>query len=132
MYQKGDYINYSGQGICQVTDIRSMDFRTGAGARNYYILSPIDQEGTVFYLPEEGSDTRSRKLLTREEIDGILAGIRNAQMPWIGSSAESTFRRSSPAGTPESWCSLPPACTASRWKRRCPWPTGRPCTGWRA
>ena len=83
MYQKGDYINYSGHGICQVTDIRSMDFRTGAGARNYYILSPVNQEGTVFYLPEEGSDTRSRRLLTREEIDGILAGIRNARMPWI-------------------------------------------------
>lgn len=83
MYQKGDYINYSGQGICQVTDIRSMDFRTGAGARNYYILSPVNQEGTVFYLPEEGSDTRSRRLLTREEIDGILSGICDAQMPWI-------------------------------------------------
>lgn len=83
MYQKGDYINYSGHGICRVTDIRSMDFRTGAGARNYYILSPVNQEGTVFYLPEEGSDTRSRRLLTRGEIDGILTGIRNAQMPWI-------------------------------------------------
>lgn len=83
MYQKGDYINYSGHGICQVKDIRSMDFRTGAGARNYYILSPVNQEGTVFYLPEEGADARSRRLLTREEIEGILSGICDAQMPWI-------------------------------------------------
>ena len=83
MYQKGDYINYGGHGICQIDDIRAMDFKTGAGKRDYYILHPVCQDGTVFYLPADGSAGRSRRLLTREEIDGILSGLRDAQMPWI-------------------------------------------------
>ena len=34
MYQKGEYINYAAHGICQIEDIRMMDFRTGSGQRN--------------------------------------------------------------------------------------------------
>lgn len=90
MYQKGDYINYGGHGICQIEDIRAMDFKTGSGKRDYYILHPICQDGTVFYLPADSSDTRSRRLLTREEIDGILTGIRDSQMSWIADRKQRT------------------------------------------
>ena len=92
MYQKGDYINYGGHGICQIDDIRAMDFKTGAGKRDYYILHPVCQDGTVFYLPADGSAARSRRLLTREEIDGILSGLRDTQMPWITDRKQRTER----------------------------------------
>ena len=117
MYQKGDYINYGGHGICQIEDIRAMDFKTGSGKRDYYILHPIRQDGTVFYLPADSSDTRSRRLLTREEIDGILTG-----------SVPLSSSRSSPAGISVSWCCWQDACIFSSGSAPCPPPNGRPCT----
>lgn len=85
MYQKGDYVNYSAYGICEIEDIRVMDFQTKAGAQNYYVLKPISQEGAVIYLPVDHPKTRERirPILSPEEIDEILRSVKDQQMLWI-------------------------------------------------
>lgn len=83
MYQLGAYVNYGGHGICQITELRAMNFGNGEG--NYYVLSPINQSGAVFYLPVDNEKAlkRLRPVLTREEIDAILSSAGQEQMPWI-------------------------------------------------
>lgn len=85
MYCKGDYVNYGGQGICRITDIRRMDFGGGNGAQDYYVIEPIVSGGATIYLPAENQNVhlRMRPVLTREKIDTIIRSVRNDQMPWV-------------------------------------------------
>lgn len=85
MYNIGEYVNYGGHGICRIQDICARDFKTGAGEQNYYILQPISQGSTTFYLPADkpAAQARLRPVLTKAQIDEIIASVRNAEMPWI-------------------------------------------------
>lgn len=83
MYRKGDYISYSGHGVCRIGDIRKMNF--GNGEQEYLVIEPIASGSATIYLPAENpkAQTRMRPVLTREEIDSIIFSVRNDQMPWI-------------------------------------------------
>lgn len=82
MYGKGDYISYGGHGVCQIADVRSMDF--GSGEQEYLVIEPIASGGATIYLPSSNQtvQTRMRPVLTREEIDVIISSVKNQQMPW--------------------------------------------------
>lgn len=82
MYGKGDYISYGGHGVCQIADVRSMDF--GSGEQEYLVIEPIASGGATIYLPSSNQtvQTRMRPVLTREEIDAIISSVKNDQMPW--------------------------------------------------
>lgn len=83
MYQKGDYISYSGHGVCRISDIRAMDF--GRGKQDYYIIEPIAAGNATIYLPRDNPKalSRIRPVLTKEEIDAIIFSVQNDQIPWI-------------------------------------------------
>lgn len=85
MYQKNDYVNYGAHGICRIEDIRMMDFRTGGGMQNYYVIRPLNQESATFYLPADNPKIRERMrpILSQTEIDRIIDSVKNKQMPWI-------------------------------------------------
>lgn len=51
MYRKGDYVNYSTQGICEIEDIQLIKFNSDSLARKYYILKPIHQKKLVSMFP---------------------------------------------------------------------------------
>ena len=82
MYQKGDYISYSGHGVCKISDIRAMDF--GSGKQDYYIIEPIAAGSATIYLPRDNPKalSRIRPVLTKEEIDAIIFSVREEQIPW--------------------------------------------------
>lgn len=85
MYQKLDYVNYGAHGICRIEDIRMMDFHTGGGTQKYFVMKPLNQENTTFYLPADNPKVRERMrpILSQTEIDAILDSVKNKQMPWI-------------------------------------------------
>ena len=85
MYQKGDFVNYSAYGICEIADIRVMDFQTKTGAQKYYVLRSISQESAVVYLPVDNPKTkeRIRPVLSPQEIDGILRSVKDQRMLWV-------------------------------------------------
>ncbi len=82
MYGKGDYISYGGHGVCQIADVRGMDF--GSGEQEYLVIEPIASGSATIYLPSGNPNvqTRMRPVLTREEIDAIISSVKNDQMPW--------------------------------------------------
>ena len=83
-FQKDEYVVYSNAGVCHIKDIKSMKFPTEDMARTYYILQPIGNEASIFYIPvdKENLNGKLRKVLTKIEIDTILEGIKGKECDW--------------------------------------------------
>lgn len=47
MYQVNDYVVYSAEGVCQVKAIQEMAIPGVEGKRLYYVLEPVNRQGTV-------------------------------------------------------------------------------------
>lgn len=84
MYQKNEYINYAAHGICQIEDIRKMDFRTGSGEQDYYVIKPLAPGSATIFLPVNNpkNTERMRPILTQDKIDAIIQSVKNEQIPW--------------------------------------------------
>ena len=91
MYQKGDYINYGGHGVCRIEDITSMNFGGGAG-KSYYVIQPIAPGSATIYFPVDSPKAveRMRPLLSKEEIDAIILSVKDEQMTWIADRKQRT------------------------------------------
>ena len=72
MYGKGDYISYGGHGVCQIADVRSMDF--GSGEQEYLVIEPIASGSATIYLPSANQtvQTRMRPVLPPETTSIML------------------------------------------------------------
>lgn len=83
MYQIGSFISYCGQGVCRIDDIRKMNF--GKGEQDYLVIAPIVSSGATIYLAADNPKARTkiRPILTKEEIDAILSGVRKERMVWV-------------------------------------------------
>lgn len=92
MYGRGDYISYSGHGVCRIVDVRSMDF--GSGEQEYLVIEPIAPGNATIYLPASNPllSFRMRPVLTREEIDAIIFSVKNDQMSWTADRKQRTLQ----------------------------------------
>lgn len=84
MYRKGDYVNYSTQGICEIEDVRLIKFNSDSQARKYYILKPVHQKNTCIYVPIDNQKLlrQMRPILSSDEIDKTILSVRNSEIPW--------------------------------------------------
>lgn len=82
LYAIGDYVVYGINGVCLVEDIRKLDY---AGKNDFYILKPINNKNSTFYLPTDCDDidSRLRKLHSKKEIDGIIKSVKDEEELWI-------------------------------------------------
>lgn len=83
MYQPGDQVLYGIHGICRITDVETR-MVSGRSIR-YFVLEPRGGTGTKFYVPadNEAAVGKLRKLLTRQELDDLLASRTVRQDVWI-------------------------------------------------
>ena len=83
MPQEGSFISYSGHGVCRIDGLRKMNF--GKGEQDYLVIAPINENGATIYLSADNPkiQTKIRPVLTKAEIDAVLAGIRSERMDWI-------------------------------------------------
>lgn len=84
MYSKGDYVNYSTQGICEIEDVRCMKFNSDSHERKYYILKPVHQKNACIYVPvdNQGRMAQMRPVLSSEEIDRTILSVKDQTIPW--------------------------------------------------
>lgn len=84
MYRKGDYVNYSTQGICEIEDIQLIKFNSDSLARKYYILKPIHQKKACIYVPVDNQNLidHMRPVLSSDEIDKVILSTKNHKIPW--------------------------------------------------
>ena len=75
MHNIGEKVVYGMTGVCEITDIRSLNGMKGAQKnRLYYILKPLYQNGTI-YAPADSDKVFLRPVMTREEAEKLIALI---------------------------------------------------------
>lgn len=94
MHCINEYVNYSGQGVCKIEDIRCMDFSPDHHPRTYYILKPVYQQNAQIFVPVDSQalSARMRPVLSPKEIDSAILSVKNQYMPWISDRKERAAR----------------------------------------
>ncbi len=100
MYQIGETVLYGTEGACTIAEIREM--KIGREKAPYYVLHPVHREGATIFVPL-GNETllaKMRRLLSVEEINGMIACICHEETVWIEDAAvrKEEFRRILTAG----------------------------------
>lgn len=83
MYSCGDRVMYSFHGVCEILALeeRTIDRKTA----QYYVLEPIDQPGTRFYVPTQNAAAlaKLRPVMSVAELDLLLASEDVRKNDWI-------------------------------------------------
>ena len=74
MYQKGDLILYGSTGVCRVTDIISRQPSRTEPEKQYYVLTPLYQAGTIT-TPVDNTKVFTRPVITRDEAISLIDQI---------------------------------------------------------
>ena len=83
-FQKGEYVKYASNGVCLIEDVSGLDFNPKAKDATYYILRPLSASSTTIFVPTDNELllSRMRRLLTKEEIDAVIAQINTKNPDW--------------------------------------------------
>ncbi len=84
-FQTGDHVVYKNNGVCLVEDIRPLSF--GEREKEYYILRPLNREGTVYVPvdPPEGA-AKPKKVPTKADLDQWIQQAEHSNLQWIENS----------------------------------------------
>ena len=83
-FEKGSCVVYGTNGICVIEDITEMSFERGREKSRYFVLVPENSRGSKVYVPADNENLMSkiRPLMTKEEIDELLTGMRDREFAW--------------------------------------------------
>lgn len=83
MFSAGDVVVYGTQGVCRIKEISML--KLGKVKGEYYILTPVSDEHSAVYVPTNNETliAKMRAVLTREEVDELIAGAANSEHEWI-------------------------------------------------
>ncbi len=84
-YKKGDYIRYSSSGVCLIADIKKIDYMHTKNKQEFYVLKPVGAATSTIYVPtsNEALTSKMRYILNKDEINEIIANLKNTQTDWI-------------------------------------------------
>lgn len=83
MFEKGDFIVYGSNGVCEVKDITTINMEGVSKDRLYYILSPRHRKDSKIFTPVDSEKTVMRAVLTKEEADELINGIPEIEELWV-------------------------------------------------
>lgn len=83
-FRKGDPVIYGTNGVCLIADVSMHAPTPGEEARRYYILSQNSGCGMTIAVPADNPAlvSRMRRVLTKDEIDALLAEAKGRDYPW--------------------------------------------------
>ena len=92
MYEAGQQVLYGIHGICTIIGTEWMRF--GTSRETYYILEPLQQPGSRFYVPvnNDTAVAKLRPLLCREELLTLLHSDQVRNYPWIADESQRKLR----------------------------------------
>ncbi len=87
-FHVGEYVSYGRNSICRITDIRYEKF--GDAKKLYYVLRPVYDEQATIYVSVHAPtlEEQMKHVLSKEEIDAVIAGAESIKRPWIANSKE--------------------------------------------
>jgi len=71
MFSVGDKVMYGGTGVCVVEDITSLKLSGMDRARDYYVLKPLYQSGTI-QTPVDNTKIPIRPVMTRTQAEALV------------------------------------------------------------
>lgn len=92
MYQVGQRVVYGMHGVCDILDI---EVKTVDRQKiSYFVLEPLEQPGARYYIPTEKPAALAKlsPLLSREELEGLLASCDPAGNSWIADENQRKLR----------------------------------------
>lgn len=75
MFEKGEYVVCGGKGVCMVEDAATLNISGIDREREYYILKPVYLPGSTVYIPVDTARESLRRVLSREEAEGLIQAI---------------------------------------------------------
>lgn len=71
MFAIGDLIVYGNTGVCEVTDIVTLDSKVIDNKQPYYVLKPLSHE-SVIYSPVNNTKVMMRPIISKEEAERLI------------------------------------------------------------
>lgn len=75
MFDKDEFIVYGRNGVCLVEDIKPMDIDGIGSERLYYVLRPVNSQGSTIFTPVDNQKVPMRKIITKEEALDLIEKI---------------------------------------------------------
>ncbi len=87
MYKIGDTVLYGSEGVCKITQITEKCF--GDSAIEYYILTPVFNERSTFFVPTKNETlvSRMKPILTNGEIMELISSTDETD-EWVENDIE--------------------------------------------
>lgn len=79
MFEKGEYIVYGTTGICEITDIKTMDIKGVPRDKLFYVLTPYTHQSSTIFTPVDSTKTIMRKVITKEQAQEIIDNMPEAE-----------------------------------------------------
>lgn len=83
VYEIGDYIVKSNDGVCRVDNILHLNIPGVDKNTLYYLLIPIDEQSRKIYIPVNTSEEAIRKTMSAEEARTLIDRITEIEEIWI-------------------------------------------------
>ena len=86
MFNKGDHVVNSNNGICKIDDIVMMN--TPNGNKEYYLLIPLNEPSAKIYIPLDSASQRIRYAMSREDAMQLINSIKDINETYIENEKE--------------------------------------------
>ncbi|MCD8019626.1 MAG: CarD family transcriptional regulator [Clostridiales bacterium] len=73
MFQKGEFIIYGSNGVCEVQDY--MNVEGEKNQRTYYVLAPARSKGSTIFSPIDNKKVFMRKVMSKDEAKALIKKI---------------------------------------------------------
>ncbi|MBD5395892.1 MAG: hypothetical protein HDR23_03370 [Lachnospiraceae bacterium] len=82
MYEIGDYVIKSNNGVCKVEDILHLDMPGTDKNKLYYLLIPRECQSAKVYVPVDAENKSLRKVLSEDEAWEVIRKIPETEEVW--------------------------------------------------
>lgn len=86
MFNKGDYVVNSNNGICKIDGIVTMN--TPNGNKEYYLLIPLNEPSAKIYIPLDSAAERIRCAMNRDDALQLINSIKDINETYIENEKE--------------------------------------------
>ncbi len=82
MFEVGEKVLYSVNGVCEITDITEKVF--GKTVMKYYVLKPVYNESSTLFVPinNETLVSKMKRLMSQSQLDDMLSEISQYEVNW--------------------------------------------------
>ena len=107
MFEVDDCVVYGNVGVCKITGI-SKDKYISSSETEYYVLQPVYDQKTTIRVPVDNVKISMRKIITREDVSTLIAGMPAQETVWIDDTKLriESFKAALKTGKCEDWVML--------------------------